>query len=275
MNTEKWKLKASSMHIRFEPPIPVGELLGQHAYAITVRYNVNDSLRSLIDSVSAEYEQAYEDNLIDFIYLKDIRQRINSLDYIKNNNHAEEKFAVICNTLGARMVFLNFLTHGVHEPKYTLNAIHLTSSSNTSLLYKLQQNIYKAIDYIASLYPEDNFEDYGFLNATLYAASYWTLLEHKLKINLMLNTSPADWPVEDIDTLLNPATILKGYSGFYCSEQDSEVTAKYNVLRDYLEANEDEDIDAEDVEVYILCGNRDYAMIIHENGPDDITKNER
>lgn len=262
----------SAVNLYFEPPVPTGELLGQCGYTAVVRKTTRDSLREMLDELYRIFEQAYNHNKIDLIYWKDIQTRFKSLEHIQDDAHAEFKFGLICNTLGARRAQLILTSANTWMPHSCRRAqdfdICITGNTRHTLLYALMQMPAKAIRYIQQ--RSSALCDYLKVEHFIYTyMSALDIVESEWKAAIEDKHHPRSLTVE----ALLPEKVLKGFSGFWEPRDYLRGFERHDILQQYSDCLETDAPDYPIVEddIWTVPITYDVCALFDEDGPYDIT----
>lgn len=262
----------SAVNLYFEPPVPTGELLGQCGYTVVVRKTIRDSLREMLDKLYRIFEQAYNNNKIDLIYWKDIQTRFKSLEHIQDDTHAEFKFGLICNTLGAKRACLVLTSADTWVPHNCRRSqefdICITSNTRHTLLYSLMQMPAAAVRYIQN--RSYSLRDYLKVEHFIYTyMSALDIVEPEWKAAIEDKHHPRILTTE----ALLPEKVLKGFSGFWESRDYLRGLERKDIISQYTDCLETDapDYPIEEDDIWVVPITYDVCALFDKDGPYDIT----
>lgn len=202
--TSEYAAKVSSLRFVFEAPIPVGELLGQHSPQVEVLYSPMDSLWQFVTHCREAFEKAFTAGRIELAHWKDIVQRFDSLDRLKNEMMTSSNLITVCNTLGAKYARPVVADLGA---KASFD-IRLGSTTNYACVLNLAQECYKAVLAVRSCIATGCFAPTEEDRAAVVAAAY---------IGRCLQTvSEAFYDkASDVAAKLSAEKIMNGFVGVY------------------------------------------------------------
>lgn len=130
----------SALTFSFEPPMPVGPLVGRAATPIEVEYNLLMSVWDFVLACRKAVQDAYDSGRMELDYFKDVQLRLESLDYLdKEVILTPSNLMTICNTLGARSV-KSEIASKIKYLRY--GKLYLSASTNYACIITLQRALY-------------------------------------------------------------------------------------------------------------------------------------
>lgn len=250
MSDQNKLIDASALAFTFEPPVPVGPLLGQSATQIKVIYKLSDTVETFVNACCAAVKEAYDKGRIDLLYMKEIQTRLDSLENIKKDVAlSSSNLMTLCNTLGAR-----FVTACVAElPYMRYSTFPLQACTNYQCVITMQRALYNAAKWASET---------DYMHEEQMAQAYMAVLQSLSTTDKYLNTRfPNNAEAFEFNT------VLKGFIGIYhpgyTSVGDMDVHAEYaSELEAYYsdEESDDDCRDAKDATAVRVCVG-EYAIL--------------
>ena len=141
--------EAAALIFSFEPPVPVGPLLGQRTIRVHVTFKPNETLRAFLENCRKVLEEAYMADRLALEHWKDICARLDSLAYLDRGVLDSSALASICNTLGARSVRLAAAEGAVMPESRRVAELELGSETDYGQVVDFITNLYNAVLYMS------------------------------------------------------------------------------------------------------------------------------